>query len=661
MTRLTLLAGLGLFALPGVALADGTLADCADAIDNDGDTLIDRNDADCECGEGTNLFENVESYIVNESFESYSSCPTGFSGMNRCDDWQQATSATSDYFACGAETDSWAAGSMGSFPTPPAGTAFAGGIMYPNWSGTINYVEYVGGCTTDPLTAGTDYTFEMYVASPVGGSSWGGDTTGEIQLFGIPSCTELPISTYATLDGTYDLLDEVTVSIIGGDPFQKITFSFTPTTDYEAVVFGAADDMTLASGYRGNYVLYDSLVLNTSISFGDTIEVEGDCESGWLLTGPQPTDVDYQWYESSVGIPGATAYFYSVPPDTEGTYDLRVDDGLECNTTTNVVEIDCDADDDGVFDYVEDLDGDGNYDNDDSDGDGVPNWLDTDDDGDGVDTADEVYDGLTDPEDQDSDGDLIPDYLDEDDDGDAIDTIDEDVDGDGDPTNDDSDGDGIYDYLDLDDDGDGVDTIDEDTEDTDGDGDPDYLDPDSDDDGVDDGVEVSDGTDPTDRDTDDDGLTDGEEKDEDTDPLDPDSDDDGLSDGEEVLDWQSDPNDPDTDDDGLTDGEEVLDIGTDPTDADSDDDGLEDGEEVNELETDPNNADTDGGGVPDGEEVENGADPLDDIDDTGRYIGGWGCSSSQAPLPSRAAWLGSLLIGALLMRRRGKAQSAPKR
>jgi hypothetical protein len=649
MNRFTLLAGLGLFALPGVAFADGSLADCADGTDNDADGLVDLNDADCECGEGTNLFENIESFITNEGFENYATCPTSFSQLYNCDDWQQATSATSDYFACGFESTSTAATYFGSFPTAVEGTAFAGAIMITS----RDYVEYVGGCTTDTLTAGDTYTFTMWVAASTGGNNYyGGDTSGELQLFGVPTCAGIPVSTSGSLEGTYDLLDEVTVSLVGGDPYQLITFTFTPTTDYDAVIFGSANDMSIQSDRSGNYVLFDDLTLNTTVSFGTEVLYEGDCESGWNLSGPVPQDVSFQWYESGAAISGATGETYFVPADTEGTFGLRVDDGIECNTTTNVVTIDCDADDDGVFDYVEDLDGDGNYDNDDTDGDGTPNWLDTDDDGDGVDTADEVYDGNLDPEDQDSDGDLIPDYLDQDDDGDSIDTIDEDVDGDGDPTNDDSDGDGINDYLDFDDDGDGVDTIDEEIVDTDGDGDPDYLDPDADDDGVDDGVEVDDGTDPTDVDTDDDGLTDGEEKGEDTDPLDPDSDDDGLSDGEEVLDWESDPNDPDTDDDGLDDGEEVLDLGTDPTNPDSDDDGLLDGEEVNDLGTDPNNPDTDGGGVPDGEEVENGADPLQATDDQGRYIGGWSCSTVPESKGGIVSILAGLLAGLVLSRRR---------
>jgi uncharacterized protein (TIGR03382 family) len=647
MTRLSLLAGLSLLALPTAAFADGGLVDCADGADNDGDGLIDLNDLDCDCGVSTSLLENIESFITNQSFEDYSSCPTSYSQLSRCDDWQQATTATSDYYACGAETSSYGA-AFGSFPTPPDGTAFAGALTNPGW------LEYVGSCTTETLSIGTTYSFSTWVASPGNGQYQGsGDTSGEIQLFGIPNCGDIPVSTSSTLVGTYDLLDEVTVSITGGAAFQELTFTFTPTTEYEAVIFGGAADMTVDSGYSYNYLLFDDLTLNTTTSFGTEVNYEGDCESGWTLSGPVPQDVSFQWYESGIAISGAVDETYFVPPDTEGSYGLRVDDGIECNTTTNVVTIDCDADDDGVMDYVEDLDGDGNYDNDDTDGDGIPNWMDVDDDGDGIDTADEVYDGNLDPEDQDSDGDLIPDYLDVDDDGDGVDTIDEDVDGDGDPTNDDSDGDGITDHLDLDDDGDGIDTIDERHSDTDGDGDPDYLDLDSDDDQVGDGVEVDDGTDPTDPDSDDDGLSDGEEKDHDTDPLDHDSDDDGLTDGEEVLVWETDPLDNDSDDDGLSDGEEALVQGTDPNDPDSDDDGLTDGEEVNDWETDPLNPDTDDGGVSDGDEVDYGGDPLDPIDDTGRYVGGWGgCTTTPYNAGGALPVFASLLAGLLLLRRR---------
>jgi hypothetical protein len=71
-----------------------------------------------------------------------------------------------------------------------------------------------------------------------------------------------------------------------------------------------------------------------------------------------------------------------------------------------------DTDGDGVFDILEDVNGDNDLSNDDTDQDGVPNYQDADDDGDGIDTADEDYDGDGDPTNEDSDGDQIPDYLD---------------------------------------------------------------------------------------------------------------------------------------------------------------------------------------------------------------------------------------------------------
>ena len=73
-----------------------------------------------------------------------------------------------------------------------------------------------------------------------------------------------------------------------------------------------------------------------------------------------------------------------------------------------------DHDNDGVYSYIEDIDGDGRPGNDDTDGDGVPDYLDTDDDNDGILTIDEDVDGDGDPTNDDSDNDGTPDYLDND-------------------------------------------------------------------------------------------------------------------------------------------------------------------------------------------------------------------------------------------------------
>ncbi|MGS2725403.1 DUF6252 family protein [Psychroserpens sp. BH13MA-6] len=140
-------------------------------------------------------------------------------------------------------------------------------------------------------------------------------------------------------------------------------------------------------------------------------------------------------------------------------------------------ELDCNDDDaDGIPNYFEDFNGNGNLDDDDLDNDGIANYLDNDDDGDGILTIDEAQDVDGNPLDTDGDNDV--DYLDNDDDGDGLFTQFEPGD---------TDGDGTPNYLDTDDDDDGLLTIAENADpnldgdpadalDTDSDGLPDYLD-----------------------------------------------------------------------------------------------------------------------------------------------------------------------------------------
>ncbi|WP_157208073.1 hypothetical protein [Mariniflexile maritimum] len=107
-------------------------------------------------------------------------------------------------------------------------------------------------------------------------------------------------------------------------------------------------------------------------------------------------------------------------------------------------------DNDGIPAKLEDINGNGNYDDDDTDKDGIPNYLDDDDDGDNVPTKLEKPDPNNDgnlSDALDTDGDGIPNYLDTDDDGDNILTRNEEnITQDQNPTNDLSDG-KIADYL----------------------------------------------------------------------------------------------------------------------------------------------------------------------------------------------------------------------
>ncbi|WP_027137527.1 hypothetical protein [Gaetbulibacter saemankumensis] len=132
--------------------------------------------------------------------------------------------------------------------------------------------------------------------------------------------------------------------------------------------------------------------------------------------------------------------------------ELKIKDDYE--STSGKVEIStvlAEDDNDGIPAELEDINGNGNLDDDDTDGDGIPNYLDFDDDGDNIRTIDEKpdpnKDGVLDDA-QDTDGDGIPDYLDTDDDGDGVNTRDEENESqDQNPANDISDPEVGPDYL----------------------------------------------------------------------------------------------------------------------------------------------------------------------------------------------------------------------
>lgn len=86
--------------------------------------------------------------------------------------------------------------------------------------------------------------------------------------------------------------------------------------------------------------------------------------------------------------------------------------GCSSSNDSVVYDENADNDRDSVTNLLEDLNQDGNPDNDDTDGDGIPNYLDNDDDGDGVLTIEEDYDGdgYVYIDDEDCDG--VVDYLD---------------------------------------------------------------------------------------------------------------------------------------------------------------------------------------------------------------------------------------------------------
>ena len=313
-------------------------------------------------------------------------------------------------------------------------------------------------------------------------------------------------------------------------------------------------------------------------------------------------------------------------PLVSGTGLVTVSAGGEAVGQQTVTFTPADADNDGLSNDDEDLNGDGDPTNDDLDGDGTPNYLDDDDDGDGKTTDEEDINNDGNPFNDDSDGDGIPDFLDGDDDS-SDGTNDSDGDGIADtvecPTGlpcQDTDNDGVPDYMDDDDDNDGIPSaVEGESRDSDGDGTPDYRDPDDDNDGLltrnEDGNSDGDG-DPS--------TMPGPDLDGDGIPayLDPndllpgvgDTDGDGIADDRECQtggrcedsdgDGLPDFNDPDDDNDNIPTRDEDVDNDGDPANDDTDGDGtpnyLDRDDDGDGIDSDLEGiGDSDGDGIPD--------------------------------------------------------------
>lgn len=277
---------------------------CDNGIDDDGDGLVDMNDAvDCFCTGGSTT---VPSLIPNPSFENMACCPSSFSQMSCAQGWIQASGATSDYMnTCDMVFN--AATSAGLVPFPD-GNGCVGTISSPTWQ------EYVGSCLPSPMLAGTPYTIQMSVAStPIDG--YGEVCNGgvinysgiDLVIYGAPNCSMLPFSGYDCPPAPWYVLGTTYYTPVSA--WQTVSISFTPAANVGAIIIGSPctlpGDYTYGPCYP--YFYYDNLILNQSSSFGLPIDQSGGfCTNDLVLTVTVPGAGTVQWYYQGVAIVGQT-------------------------------------------------------------------------------------------------------------------------------------------------------------------------------------------------------------------------------------------------------------------------------------------------------------------------------------------------------------------
>ncbi|MFK7921502.1 MAG: T9SS type B sorting domain-containing protein [Bacteroidia bacterium] len=304
---------------------------CNNGLDDDGDSLVDLNDPDCDCN---GVIPLAPSMISNPSFEDTLCCPTGYDQLSCTQNWQSGTTTSSDLFhTCGfvnpTQVDA---------PLPlPAGDAFAGFIN------NGSYQEFLGSCLPNDLVAGTNYRLKAAVGFGIDvGTAYSGVSPFTFSLYGAPNCVAFPINTAGNGCPTLVSPDWVllgSVTITGNEEWVEAIIDFTPTQDIGSIIIGP--DCGLLSPPA--YYFVDNLVLGLVTDFGGvSMSRSGDPCQGTLSLTVDPINnpnLQYQWYKDGVALVGENTPSLFIPSGPGGLFQVRVWDGICCDTIQEFIPI----------------------------------------------------------------------------------------------------------------------------------------------------------------------------------------------------------------------------------------------------------------------------------------------------------------------------------
>ncbi len=306
---------------------------CNNAVDDDNDGLIDLNDPECPCS-AVLTPANTPSYIENHSFEDRvlgpngPCCPYGFSTpgqdwLSCAENWDQATSATSDYYhMCGFAPPS--------FPMPPPdGDAAIGFIS------TTDYKEYVGSCIFDnPLYAGTAYTLSLWTAGlSISETNFQGTPLNigvfyegnyPLTLWGRTNCVPMPIGTTECIGFESGWIELGRAEYQPDNGWLHVSMTFTPAQEIRMIMLGAPCDLPASFvPYPGMidtpqgpvpmgfypYNMADDLLLTEAVDqvLTPVTSTGRVCLNNVVVTALPPAGATgHQWYLDGVAIVGQT-------------------------------------------------------------------------------------------------------------------------------------------------------------------------------------------------------------------------------------------------------------------------------------------------------------------------------------------------------------------
>ncbi len=298
---------------------------CDNAIDDDGDGLIDINDPDCKCPEVKPI-----SLIPNPSFEEMHCCPSDRSQLNCADYWIQASEATTDYLnKCG-----WFGWDHLPPPQPiPDGQAVIGfrNGRFGNNNNQPGWKEYTGACLLSPLRARTTYIFRFYIGfiNPVV------SPPTNVVFYGTTDCKNLPFGVgnadYGCPTNGLGWKELGRASVSGVNQWIVVNLSVTPTEDITAIAIGP--DCAPVSAAGDIYYFFDNLILADSRAFEFEITTQGHpCADDFTLQVPDYDTLQYQWYKNGIALLGETHAKLQIKTG-DGNYVARLIGPTSCRLT----------------------------------------------------------------------------------------------------------------------------------------------------------------------------------------------------------------------------------------------------------------------------------------------------------------------------------------
>lgn len=311
---------LSLFCLIPYLLAIKPMVEvCDNAIDDDGDGLIDYQDADCDCE-----FIEIRSLISNPSFEFMDCCPDTRYRLDCAKPWVQAFGVTPDYIHnCG-----WTPENI-TVPRPfPDGDGIIGllnGRVPENLPIEPFWKEYASTCLRKTMEAGEAYTIEF----SLGFSSQLRSPPIEITIYGTENCDNLPIRPDLEGPGCPSHFPEWIYlgSKLLENPndlptWIRDSFEFISDRDINAISIGPSCEPF--GGTIGEYYFLDNLIMEETFLFQyELIESGNPCTDDFKLTINSTAALAYQWYKDSIALVGETNRSLKVK-DGDGNYQVRM-------------------------------------------------------------------------------------------------------------------------------------------------------------------------------------------------------------------------------------------------------------------------------------------------------------------------------------------------